>query len=130
MAAPIKASEQYVKQFFTVEAVADRPTSWELALHSSSPGTGDANEVSGGSYARQPLAFTTSNKGTYWEAENNGDVVFPSAEPSQNYTVTHYTIRDAATGEALATAQLPVAIPILNGSIISFPAGYIKVRGV
>lgn len=130
MAAPIKASEQYVKQFFTAEVVADRPTSWEIALHSSDPALGDIGEVSGGNYARQDLAFSASDKGTYWEAENEADVVFPAAEIGQNYTVTHYTIRDAVTGEALAAAQLPIAIPILDGSILSFPAGYIKVRGV
>lgn len=130
MAAPKYGSEQYVKQFFTTDSVAARPTGWEIALHSGNPGAGDANEVSGGSYVRQSVTFAASDQGGYWEGASESDVIFPAASVGQSYTVTHYTVRDTASGECLAIAALPVEVPIVEGGIISFPAGYIKVRGV
>ena len=130
MAAPIYGSEQYVKQFFTAESVADRPVSWAIALHSTDPGTGDDNELSGGAYERQAVTFSASSKTSFFEAESADDVVFPAAGAGESYTVSHYTIRDATSGSCLAIAKMPVAIPIVEGGVISFPATYIKVRGV
>lgn len=130
MAAPIYGSKEYIKHFYTTDTVEARPVSWLVALHTGNPGTGDASEVSGGTYARQSVAFTASEKTGYWEAENVADVAFPAAGVGQNYTVTHYTIRDGGTGQALSVGVLPVPIPIVENSVISFPASYIKVRGV
>lgn len=130
MAAPKHSSEQYVKQFFTSEVVDDRPVSWKIALHSSDPGTGDAGEVSGGTYARQDVTFVSVDKGDYFEVESVDDVVFPAADVGQSYTVSHYTVRDGVSGECLATGVMPVPVPVVEGGIISFPASFIKVRGV
>lgn len=130
MPASKHASEQYVKQFFSTDAVAARPTGWLIALHTGNPGTGDANEVADGAYARQTATFAATDQGTYWEGASAADVTFPAAGAGANYTVTHYSIRDAATGACLAIAQLPVSIPIVQGGVVSFPAGFIKVRGV
>lgn len=130
MAAPKFASEQYVKQFFTTSAVAARPTGWMIALHAGNPGAGDDNEVADSAYARQAATFVAEDKGVYWEGSSQADVIFPAAGAGANYTVTHYSIRDAGTDECLAIAQLPVPLPVVANGIVSFPAGFIKVRGV
>lgn len=130
MAASKHGSEQYAKQFFTTSAVDARPTGWEIALHTGSPGQGDANEVSGGTYARQSVTLSAVDAGDYWEAVSQTDVVFPAAGPGQSYTVTHWTVRDSTSGECLAIGAMPVPVPVVEAGIISFPAGYIKVRGV
>lgn len=130
MAAPLHGSEQYIKQFYTAIAVDARPTSWKIALHESNPGTGDLGEVSGGTYARQEVTFTASSKIDYFEAESVADVIFPAAGVGQSYTVTHYTIRDGVSGKCLSIGAMPVPVPVVAGGIISFPATFIKVRGV
>lgn len=130
MAASKHASEQYVKQFFTTDSVASRPTGWQIALHAGNPGTGDDNEVVDGNYARQAATFAATDEGTYWEGSSQADVVFPAAAAGASYTVTHYSIRNASTGACLAIAQLPVQLPVVANGIVSFPAGFIKVRGV
>ena len=130
MAASNHGSEQYIKHFYTGDTVATRPSSWLIALHDGNPGTGDDNEVVDGNYARQSVTFAASDQGAYWEAANAADVVFPAASAAAGYTATHYTIRDGASGECLAIAALPVPLPVVEGGIISMPAGMIKVRGV
>lgn len=130
MAAPKYSSEQFVKFFFTGEAVNDRPIGWELALHTGNPGEGSQNEVSSYSYERSSISFSTEDKGGYWEASNTHDVTFPVADEGESYTVTHYTVRDTATGDCLAIGELPVPVVVAEGTVITFPAGRIKVRGV
>lgn len=134
MAAPVHGSKEYVQYFFTDEVgIAPRPVSWEIALHTANPGKGDVAEVAETGYARVPVnfsAYAEAVDGAYWEAQSVADVAFPAGEPGQNYIVTHYTIRDATSGECLATAALQVPIPVVEGTVITFPANYIKVRGV
>ena len=58
MAAPVHASKEYVQYFFTDEVLATpRPTEWEIALHTASPGT-DQIEFTPGSpgFIRYTLA--------------------------------------------------------------------------
>lgn len=130
MPASLHGSEQYIKQFYTIDAVDDRPTSWEIALHETNPGTGDDGEVLSVSYARQELTFSAASKATYFEAANEADVIFPALGLGESYTVTHYTIRDKLTDKCLSIGQLPVPLPLVEGGIVSFPATFIKVRGV
>lgn len=133
MAAPVHGSKEYVKYFFTDDATSNRPTSWEIALHTGDPGTGDANESSGDTYQRESVefeAYAEPNDGKYWEAQSTQDVAFPAGGEYDDYVVTHYTIRNAGNGEALATAKLAVPIPVKQGTVITFPANYIKVRGI
>lgn len=127
---PKHISEQLIKYHFTADAVAARTTSWELALHIGDPGTGDANEVTEGAYTRMPISLAASDKGSFWEAASTSAVVFPPAGAGASYSVTHFSIRDAASGEAKAASALPVAIPVVEGGVISFAAGDIIVRGV
>ena len=132
MAAPLHASKEYVRHFFTSESVDSRPSSWEVALHTGNPGTGDDYEVNEYSYSRQEATFSSylHDSGKFYEAGNDSDIEFPEAEHGEDFTVTHYTVRNRSTGEALATGTLAVPIRMQEGSKITFPAGYIKVRGV
>jgi hypothetical protein len=130
MPASKHGSEQYIKQFFTTDAVDARPTSWVIALHAGNPGTGDANEVVDSNYARQAATFAATDQGSYWEGANVADVVFPAASAAADYTVTHFTVRDAVSGECLGIGALPVSIPVVAGGIVAMPAGMAKVRGI
>lgn len=136
MAAPLYGSEAYVKYFFTNDAtIADRPTEWEISLHTGDPGTGNANESTGGYYSRQELTFEAyeapiGGPTKYFEAQSVGDVVFEEGGPGDDELISHYVIRDKTSGEALAVAKLAVPIPVKTGTVIIFPANYIKVRGV
>ena len=130
MPASKHGSEQYVKYTYTTDSVDSRPTSWEIALHAGSPGNGDDNEVADGSYARQSATFAASDQGSFWQAASDIDVTFPAASASANYTVTHFTVRDALSGECKSIGVLPVPIPVVEGGVVSLPAGSIIVRGV
>lgn len=129
MAAPKHGSEQYVKYFFTGDSVDSRPTSWEVALHAGDPGIGDSNEVSDSVYDRQSVTFSADDSGSFWQATNDADVSFPAAGAGANYTVTHFSIRDG-NGNALLIAPLQVPIPVVEGGVVSFPAGFLIARGV
>lgn len=133
MPAPLYASKEFVKYFFTADVVDDRPVEWEVALHTSAPGHGDDFEVNVLSYQRSDVSFEPyqdlDGRG-FWEAQNINDVMFPEAEAGESYTVTHYTIRDKTNGECLAIGELAVPIPVVAGTVVTFPQSYLKVRGV
>lgn len=131
MTAPLYASEQYVKHFFTTDSsIPARPTSWVVALHTGDPNKGSDNEVVGYNYVRQAVTFTATEAATNFEASNDADVTFPSFDTGANFTITHYTIRDGVSGSALATGKLAIPIQVSTGTNVVFPAGYILVRGV
>lgn len=45
--------KDFVLNWMLNNAAVTRPTAWYISLHTADPGTSGANEVSGGSYARQ-----------------------------------------------------------------------------
>lgn len=70
------------------------PTKVYLALYTSDPGEADTGtEVSGGSYARQEVTFGAPSDG---ETSNTNEIKFPVATANWG-TVTHFSLRDAAT---------------------------------
>jgi hypothetical protein len=81
--------------------------------------TGSVTEVSGGGYARQTVAFTTSGNTT----SNNAAVEFPTA--TANYgTVTHVGVYDASTsGNLMAYAALSSNKTIETGDVFRVPSG-------
>lgn len=96
------------------------PTTKYLALFTGAPGeTGGGTEVSGGGYARQTVAFTTSGNTT----SNNAAVEFPTA--TANYgTVTHVAVFDASTsGNMMAYAALSSNKTIETGDVFRVPSG-------
>lgn len=130
MAAPKYASEQYVKYFFSAEAVTARPTQWEVALHTGLPAAGNEKELSSFSYARQPVSFSIEEKTAHFEATNTTAITFPTGMASDSGTITHYTVRDKAANKMLAVAAFPLPITYENGVQVIIPAEQIKIRGI
>ena len=96
------------------------PSTKYLGLFTSAPGeAGGGTEVSGGGYARQTVAFTTSGNTT----SNNAAVEFPTA--TANYgTVTHVGVFDASTsGNLMAYATLSSSKAIATGDVFRVPSG-------
>ena len=97
------------------------PTTKYLALFTALADgeAGSVTEVSGGGYARQSVAFTTSGNTT----SNNAAVEFPTA--TGNYgTVTHVGVYDASTsGNLMAYAALSSNKTIETGDVFRVPSG-------
>ena len=96
------------------------PGTLYLALYTAAPGeTGGGTEVSGGAYARQSVAFTTSGNTT----SNSAAVEYPTATASFG-TVTHVGVFDASTGgNLMAYATLSSSKTIDTGDVFRVPAG-------
>ena len=96
------------------------PTTLYVALFTAAPSdSGGGTEVSGGAYARQTIAFTTSGDTT----SNNAAMEFPTA--TANYgTVTHVGIYDASSaGNLMAWAALTSSKTIETGDVFRIPSG-------
>mgnify|MGYP003683346733 FL=1 len=97
------------------------PTTKYLALFTALADgeAGSVTEVSGGGYARQSVAFTTSGNTT----SNNAAVEYPTA--TANYgTVTHVGVYDASTsGNLMAYAALSSNKTIETGDVFRVPSG-------
>ena len=97
------------------------PTTKYLALFTALADgeAGSVTEVSGGGYARQSVAFTTSGNTT----SNNAAVEYPTA--TANYgTVTHVAVFDASTsGNMMAYATLSASKTIETGDVFRVPSG-------
>lgn len=96
------------------------PATLYVGLFTSSPGeTGSGTEVSGGSYARQTIAFTVTGA----QASNTAAVEFPTATASWG-TITFAAIYDALSGgNLLAYGALTTSKTIDNGDVFRIPAG-------
>ena len=84
---------------------------------------GSVTEVTGGGYARQTVAFTTSGNTT----SNNAAVEFPTA--TANYgTVTHVGVYDASSsGNLMAYAALSSNKTIETGDVFRVPSGDLNI---
>jgi hypothetical protein len=89
------------------------------AVTDAEAGTG--TEVSGGSYARQSVAFDAPSNGA---TQNTAVITFPTATANWG-TVTHAGIFDASTaGNALTIIKALAASKVVNtGDIFRFPIG-------
>ncbi len=96
------------------------PATLYVGLYTSDPGEGNTGtEVSGGSYARQTIAFTVTDN----QASNTAAVEFPTASASWG-TVTYAAIFDASTsGNMLAYGALTTSKTIASGDVLRIPAG-------
>jgi hypothetical protein len=96
------------------------PSTLYVALFTSDPGeTGSGTEVSGGSYARQTIAFTVTNN----QASNTAAVEFPTATGSWG-TITYAAVYDALSGgNLLAYGALTTSKTIASGDVLRIPAG-------
>lgn len=96
------------------------PATLYLGLYTNSPGEGNTGtEVSGGSYARQTVAFTITNN----LASNTSAVEFPVATANWG-TITHVGVLDNLSGgNLLAYAALSASKAIDSGDALRLPAG-------
>jgi hypothetical protein len=96
------------------------PATLYLALYTVAPDdTGGGTEVSGGSYARQTVAFTVSGD----TASNNAAVEFPTATGTWG-TVVAVGVFDALTsGNLLAYGNLTASKTIASGDVFRVPSG-------
>lgn len=96
------------------------PTTLYCALFTSDPGeAGSGTEVSGGSYARQTIAFTVTGAA----AANTAAVEFPTASASWG-TITYAAVYDASSGgNLLASGALTSSKVIGTGDVFRIPAG-------
>lgn len=96
------------------------PATLYLALYTATPSdTGGGTEVSGGSYARQTVAFTVTGD----TASNTSAVEFPTATANWG-TITQVGVFDASTaGNLLAYADLSASKIIESGDVLRVPAG-------
>lgn len=96
------------------------PATLYVALFTSDPGeTGSGTEVSGGSYARQTIAFTVTGN----QASNTAAVEFPTATASWG-TITYAAVYDAVSGgNLMAYGALTTSKTIASGDVLRIPAG-------
>jgi len=100
------------------------PATVYVGLFTSDPAEdGSGTEISGGSYARQAGAFTTTGN----TATTSGAIEFPTATASWG-TITHIGIYDASSaGNLLAYAPLTASKAIASGDVFRIPAGDIDI---
>lgn len=96
------------------------PSTLYLALYTVAPtDTGGGTEVSGGSYARQTVAFTVSGD----TASNNAAVEWPTATGTWG-TVVAIGVFDALTsGNLLAYGNLTSPKTVASGDVFRVPSG-------
>jgi len=101
------------------------PTTVYIALFTSDPGeAGSGTEVSGGSYARQSVAFAAPSDGV---VTNSGLVTFPAATAGWG-TVTHVAIFDALTsGNMLYYGPMSVSKLVSIGDVVTVAVGQLSV---
>ena len=81
-------------------------------------------EVSGGSYARQSVAFAAASNGT---SATNATVTFPAASANWG-TITHVAVMDAATaGNVLFWGAVTTAKTIETGDTFQVTSGNLTV---
>lgn len=99
-----------------------QPPALYMALHTADPGdTGTGSEVTGGSYAPQTIAFGSTSTNS---AANSGAVAFAGMPAT---TVTHFSIRDGASGNPLFVGQLSTPQTTGSGATLNFAVGAVVV---
>ncbi len=98
-----------------------RPTTVYVALYTDDPTDADVGtEVTGGSYARQSVAFGVPSDGA---TDNSSDITFPTATAAWG-TVTHVGLRDAVSGgNLLFHSPLAASKVVGNGDTFKINAG-------
>lgn len=100
------------------------PASLFVALHTADPGeTGATAEVSGGSYARQSVAFDWNSGGA--RVENAGALSYTNMPAG---TVSHCSIWDAVSaGNCIAKGALASPQTLSSGQGLTLAAGELRI---
>ena len=95
-----------------------------LALYTASPNAGGGGtEVSGGSYARQTVAFGAISNGSM---SNTSAVTFTGMPAA---TVTHFAVLSASTaGTMRVYGALNASAAVISGDQVQFPVGSITIN--
>lgn len=103
-----------------------QPTTVYVALFTTATDeTGAGTEVTGGSYARQSVAFDAPSPAG--ETQNAAQITFPVATGSWG-TVTHFAIMDAVSaGNMLYQAALAVSKVVGIGDQLIFADGALQI---
>lgn len=95
-----------------------------LALYTAAPtATANGTEVSGGSYARQPITFDAASGGA---TQNSATVTFPAATAPWG-TIVAWAIVDASSGGNQRTWKTISPISVGTGGVVRFQAGALDV---
>jgi hypothetical protein len=106
------------------------PTTVYIGLFTSSPSDdGSGTEVSGGSYARQSVAFAAPTDATgAKQIANSADITFPTATASWG-TVGYIGYFDAvSSGNLLAHGALDSSRAVETNDQVKFEAGDLKIQ--
>lgn len=111
-----------LKYYLTATAVAARPTTWTVSLHTGDPGVaGTANEVTDSAYARQSIAFSVVGQ----VASNTATVTFPAAVLA--YNVTHVVVWGGSSPQVIQALRTTKSIA--PGVQATIAAGELTVGG-
>lgn len=96
-----------------------------VALYTTNPTDADSGtEVTGGSYARETVAFTAPSDGA---GDNSADITFTTATANWG-TITHVGLRDALTaGNLLMHSPLAASKVVNNGDTFKINTGDLDV---
>ena len=124
MSAASDYTENLALTFLLTASTATRPTAWYVALFTTATNdTSGGTEVTGGSYARQTVAWTVTND----TAANTSTITFPTASASQG-TITHVAIHDASTaGNRLFHGAVTTSKSIDTGDTFQITAGSLTI---
>lgn len=124
MSAASDYTENLALTWLLTSSSATRPSAWYLGLFTSATSdAGGGTEVSGGSYARQSVAFTVSTS----TASNSATITFPTASASWG-TITHVAVYDASTsGNQLFHGAVTTSKTIDNGDTFQVTAGNLTI---
>jgi hypothetical protein len=96
-----------------------------VALHDGDPGETGANEISGGSYARQLGSFAAASGGA---TSNDADIEFTGMPDQTSSPVTHASIWDAVSaGNCIWTGPLNASKVVNAGDTFRILAGALDV---
>jgi hypothetical protein len=101
------------------------PSTVYVALYTTAPtDAGGGTEVSGGSYARQPVTFSAASGGSII---NSADITFPQATADWG-TIVAVGLFDASTaGNLLWYGNLTTSKTVNSGDIFTISAGNLTV---
>jgi len=102
------------------------PTAVYAALYTAAPtDAGGGTEVSGGSYVRQQVTFSTPSGG---ETSNTAEVIFPLATADWGTLVAVGIFDAVSAGNLLYWANLNASRTILTNDQFRFPASQLIVQ--
>lgn len=90
-----------------------------VSLHTGDPSTTGANEVVGGSYARQQVAFNAASAG---QGKNTGSISFTGMPTA---TITHVGICISLNGRMIIGGALSVSSDVSAGNTFTLTAEHV-----